>query len=820
MKPTTLLAPMPGWLGSLAEVPDPVFAEGMMGSGVAIDPLEGMVSAPCDGTVILVAPTGHSITLRSAQGAELMIHIGLETVALGAGAFQPLVRDGQAVKAGDPLVAFDLDAVGLRAKSLVTPILLTSESGFEFVPANTGALVQRKAPIGTIRATAVSDAGADVAPAEQDAQHSATVRVSLVHGVHARPAARIAACAKHFRSDVQLETAGRRASARSPVALMALDVRRDDTLDIIAHGSDSAAAVAAVKALIETGFDEPAAPTVIALRAGKGGANDFTGVSAVPGKAVGIAVHWQPPLPDIRETGATTAVELARFEGALAKVRGTLSAAATSAVAGSIATAQQALLDDDELKAPARLLIDEGKSAAFAWRQAIAQTAQRFRATGNPLIQERVEDLADLERQLLFALVGAAPQVMALPDRSVLIANELLPSELMSLDRGKLVGLCLMRSGPTSHAALIAASIGVPTLVAMGPRVMEIATGTPVFLDGAAGKLIVEPDPSLIAQALAPSPAAVPVTGECATANGERVAILANLGAVAEAAAAVAAGAEGCGLLRTEFLFLERTSPPGEDEQLTAYQAIADALDERPLTIRTLDIGGDKPVPYLALPREDNPALGVRGIRAGLAQPELLDPQLRAIVRVRGAARPRIMLPMVATIAELRAVRARLDALDGAENIELGIMIETPAAALLAAQLAAEADFFSIGSNDLTQYALAMDRTNPLLAAEVDAFHPAVLRLIALTVEGSARHAKPVAVCGGLASDPMGALLLLGLGIREFSVVPAAIGAIKSAIRTASIDACRRIAAQALEAETAAAVRSLVHSLPSGGGGQ
>ena len=810
MHSLTLVAPFPGWLSSLADVPDPVFAEGMMGDGVAIDPLDGTVNAPCDGTILLVAPTGHSVTLRSPGGAELLIHIGVETVGIGRDAFQVHVADGQAVRAGEPLITFDMDSVGLQAKSLVTPVLLTNETGFEFTPATTGALVERGQLIGTVTATAASKAASPAIGSKS----SAEAILGLEHGIHARPAARIAACARQFQSAVELRVEDRRASARSPIALMALDVRQGARIEIAAEGPDSKAAVDALRTLIETGLEDDgrtASPAPAPAPGATAPDGELFGVCAVPGQAVGTAIHWKPSLPEIPEQGEGAAIELERLAGAVSKLRDRLAASSAqdSGIAGSIAGAQLALLEDDELQAPARELIAAGKSAGFAWRCSVRKVADRFRATGNTVIGERIEDLEDLERQVLLGLgnagAGSAP---ALPDPAILLAGELLPSELMALDKRRLAGLCLSRSGPTSHAAIIAASMAVPTLVAMGPGLNDIADGTPLLLDSTAGKLIVDPDPELAAEIESTEPAAA-VSGDCTTVDGERVVLLANLGSVDEAGPALAAGAEGCGLLRTEFLFLDRPTAPDEDEQSRTYHAIAEALGKRPLTIRTLDIGGDKPVDYLPLPREENPALGVRGIRTGLLKTELLDQQLRAILAVQGPTRPRIMLPMITSIAELRAVRSRLDTLEPGTRVELGLMIETPAAALLTEQLAAEADFFSIGTNDLAQYALAMDRANPLLAAQVDALHPAVLRLIALTVEGAEKNGKPVAVCGGLASDPLGARILVGLGIRELSVVPAAIGAIKASLRSVTLEQCQALAGQALEADSAATVRHL-----------
>ncbi|MDB5498962.1 MAG: ptsP, partial [Phenylobacterium sp.] len=304
-------------------------------------------------------------------------------------------------------------------------------------------------------------------------------------------------------------------------------------------------------------------------------------------------------------------------------------------------------------------------------------------------------------------------------------------------------------------------------------------------------------------------------------ADGTRVPVLANLGSLAEAEAAAAGGAEGSGLLRTEFLFLDRETAPDEDEQARQYQAIADALGGKPLVIRLLDIGGDKPVAYLPNTPEDNPALGVRGVRLLLRRPQLLRAQLRAILRVEPRGRCSIMVPMVSRLSELRAVRAALEEARrelGVEGrVDLGVMIETPAAAMTADQLAQEADFLSIGTNDLTQYALAMDRGHPELAGEVDGLDPAVLRLVRRTCEGGASQALPTSVCGGLAGDPAAIPILIGLGVGKLSMAPAAIPEAKALIRTLSAEACRRLAEAALAETSAEAVRALSDAFLNGG---
>lgn len=303
----------------------------------------------------------------------------------------------------------------------------------------------------------------------------------------------------------------------------------------------------------------------------------------------------------------------------------------------------------------------------------------------------------------------------------------------------------------------------------------------------------------------------VEASASAVTRDGQRIEVVANVRNAQEAQQAVAQGAEGVGLLRSEFLFEERATAPSEDEQAVAYQAVAQALGaQRTLVVRTLDVGGDKPLPYLILPREDNPFLGLRGVRVSLEQPEMFRTQLRAILRAAGQARLHIMFPMIATVEELRQAKAMLaqeQAATGAPAIPVGVMIEVPSAALMASQLAREADFFSIGSNDLTQYTLAMDRGHPKLASQADALHPAVLKMMAMACDGAREHGKWVGLCGALASEPMAVPLLIGLGVTELSVSVPAIAAIKALVRRLSLAECQVLAREVLAMSSAAEVR-------------
>ena len=817
-----LLAPIDGWVSALEEVPDPVFSQRILGDGLAIDPTAASVRAPCDGVVISCAK--HAVSLRASNGAEILIHVGLETVALHGQGFVGETAEGRSVKTGDPLLRFDLDFVFERAKSLISPIVLTNGDKFRIVrraPARaiaTGEFLMEIAPLAGLAATA------------QEEQAQAAVRdvaVMLAHGIHARPAAVLASAAKRFDSDIQLVRDAKRVNAKSVVALMSLGVKHGERVGIQAVGGDAEKAVAALCELVTAGLGEAPVKSAAAepRSAGEPAAvlgKSLRGVCAAPGMAIGQAVQFKPAEIAVAEEGAGIARETAALGGALGQLRARLEAQAAGddPARRGILGAHVALLDDPELLATARGLIESGKSAAFAWRASLRDAAACLRAMDNPLMRERAQDLLDMETQLVVILTGAEPPAPEVPRDTILLAADFLPSQLIALGPGRVAGLCSAGGGPTSHVAILAAGLGLPALAGVGAGVTAIADGTALILDADNGVLHVAPDASELAQARATlgicaaqaREAQARALEDCFTADGTRIEVFANLGSGAqEARTAVALGAEGCGLLRTEFLFQDRDTAPSEDEQWQSYQAIASALEGRPLIIRCFDIGGDKPVPYLRLPREDNPALGLRGIRTGLWRPDLLRTQLAAILRVRPQAR--VMLPMVVSLSELRSVRAMIESLRRERGIEqsvaLGVMVETPASAMLADQLASEADFISIGTNDLTQYTLAMDRSHPQLASQIDALHPAVLRMIAEAAKGARAHSKKVCMCGGLAADPLAAPILLGLGIEELSVPPSALAATKAAVRVLDLKRCRAVAAEALQQTTPEAVRAV-----------
>ena len=815
-KSLLVACPIAGWGLPLAEVPDPVFAERMAGDGLAIDPTGNILHAPCDGEVLDMKGARHAATIRSAIGIDILMHVGIDTVKLGGEGFVPLVRTGERVSQGQPLLRCDLALLARRAPSLVTPVVLASP----------GQILRR-----TIhRALRVGDVlmeiatGEAAAPSADGAFVEETRRefgVPFEHGLHVRPAALLAAALRPFSAEVSVIYRGRSVNARSTVGMMSLGVRCGDTIEVKAVGADGARAIAALDPLLAP----PPRPQAVGKAAGPRviGHRRIEAAIASRGLAIGRAVQWTRTEIAVAERGEGESGEAAALDRALDAVRAHLESMKGQAQGErqALLAAHAELVDDPDLRDRAGEWMRRGKSAAFSWRQATRAVAEGLAALDDPRMRERAADLRDLENQVLRVLSGKPPSsTREFAPGSILIADDVLPSQVISLDLERVAGVVTARGGPTSHVAILAQATGLPTLVAAGPAILDVADGTPVVLDAEHGWLDVDPPAAdLAAVERAVEQRTEERTADLAAAarpartrDGVDISIVANLGSLQDAVLAVQKGAGGCGLLRTEFLYLERREPPDEDEQAGQYQRIATALGGRPLNIRTMDIGGDKPIPYLPLPREENPALGMRGLRASLWDPELLRTQLRAILRVQPPGQCRVLLPMVTDVEDLLAVREIIDECAQALGVPppaVGAMIETPASALLAEQLMAHADFLSIGTNDLSQYALAIDRGHPELARRLDALHPAVLRLIALVAEAGRAHGKSVSVCGALGSDVDALPILVGLGVHEISATPSTIPRLKRTVRLLDAKECRDLAQRALEQQSAAEVREL-----------
>jgi phosphocarrier protein FPr len=671
------------------------------------------------------------------------------------------------------------------------------------------------------------------ADAQVEGSLAAEVEAPAAAGLHARPARAITTLAKTFSSRITLSFEGRHADARSMIALLQLGAGPAARLTLFASGPDAPAAVAALQAAFAEGLGDNDAPPAepvdrppqvrldVPLAPGSIG-----GLPASPGVAVGVLHRFRSETAGFAETAADAAAETRSLDSALAGTRAELEGVAREMTArigakhAEIFAAHAEFLDDPELLTEARAAVARGASAPAAWRDATEHRAAALAGVGDALLAARAIDLKDVARRVLRQLVGPGQEAAALPERAVVVAEDLTPSETANLDPAKVVGMVTSAGGPTAHTAILARAMGIPAVVAAGPAVLALPDGTPVVLDGDRGHLHPNPDDMALAAAEAAmargkdraAAARQAAFRPAVTRDGHRIEVAANVRQPEEALDAVAAGAEGTGLVRSEFLFHDRADPPSEDEQFDLYRRLAEGFGGLPVVLRTLDAGGDKPLRFVKHPVEANPFLGLRGLRLSLAEPELFRAQVRAALRAARHGDIKLMLPMVDGLEDLRRARAIIEAerasLD-APRVEVGIMVEVPSAAVMADQLAAEADFFSIGTNDLTQYTLAVDRLHPTMGARSDALDPGVLRLIDITVRAAHARGRWVGVCGNMAADAMAAPILLGLGVDELSVSIPNVAALKAQIRALSMAKAVAVARQALNCGTAAEVRGL-----------
>lgn len=656
---------------------------------------------------------------------------------------------------------------------------------------------------------------------------SIEIEVRAQEGLHARPAAGFVRAASAFQSAIRLEnlTLGLApVDARSIVAVLSSGVERGHQVRVVAEGADEARAVDVLGRLL----------------AGEGGRR-IAGLAVGAGIAVGAPWVYDDAAATSAEAvpgGEAPGREAAPGSDAESQIRGAARAAAAQLGVlaerlrnadhpgeAEILAAQALIAEDPVIIAAAARLARGGVARAAAVTLAAEEAAELLAALPDARLAARAADIRDVAGRIAGVLNGA---VVALPDvPSIVVGEDLPPSLLAELPPGVLLGVALAGGSPTAHVAILARSLGVPAVVGVTGLVEEARTATRLAVDGDSGEVFVDPGPELLSELedrrvawAARAREAATLRGRpVATSDGKRIALLANIRSPDDAARALEAGAEGIGLFRTEYLFLSRVSAPAEAEQVAAYRQVMETFGpDRPVVIRLADIGGDKRTPYLGRRDEPNPFLGVRAIRLATDSRELLLTQLRAIWRAAGQAgvTPHVMAAMVATVADARLLldlrdEARAAVLQSGEpcpeRMVTGVMIEVPSAAMMARELAGLVDFFSIGTNDLTQYVLAADRGNAALARFQDALHPAVLRTIAAVIAGARVGGIPVAVCGELAGDPAGAAVLVGLGVDELSAAAGRLDGVRAALAGVTSAELRALADRALAASDAETVR-------------
>ncbi|WP_022834803.1 phosphoenolpyruvate--protein phosphotransferase [Salisaeta longa] len=814
---------------------------------------------------------GDDVPISIAAGTDDGVAFGTDATAIVAAITDGppdaetllLVDVGSAVLSAE--LALDLLPDAVRSRVRLCPAPFVEGTLSAAVQASVGANLDAayREAVGALqqKVAAVAEATGDTVPddtAPEDAAAAAptdatrTVEVTLPnpHGLHARPAAQLIRTASTFDATIRIENRTARrgpVSARSVSSVMMLGAGHNDRLRLSAEGPQAEAALSALADLIREGFgeleaprdaapdpstaEEPAAPA-----SATGPEATIVGQPVAGGIALGPIYQQRATRPDLPDT-PPDAPEAAwsDLQDALDTVAKQMDAeqsemaAAGMHDAAAILDAQALLLADEALRRRVRRAIVEAhRPAARAWMEAVTALAEEYAAMDDAYLQQRADDVRDVGHRVVRHLLGEAPAPIDPGEPFILVARSLAPSDVPALQDRPVRGILCAQGNATSHSAILLRSQGLPAVFGAGADVLAIPDGTRVALRGDTGAVWIDPSSEIERDLRGQQSAAEEARAERVSAahapahtpDGPRVFVTANVNRPADAATAAAMGADGVGLLRTEFLFTGRNDPPSADEQVGALNDVATRLGGKPVVVRALDVGGDKPLPYVPLPPEANPFLGLRGIRVLLQMPSLFQSQLRAILRVAATHDVSLMLPMVAVPSEIEQTRAALHAarddlqragVPAADALPLGMMIETPASALAAARFAAHVDFFSIGTNDLTQYTMAADREHDGLQSLSDALHPPVLSLID-QVATAAREASgplPVSVCGELAAQPAAVPLLLGLGIERLSVAPPAVPLVKAIVRHCPRDPARALAHEALAARDAADVHAL-----------
>ncbi|RSO31021.1 phosphoenolpyruvate--protein phosphotransferase [Acinetobacter lactucae] len=672
--------------------------------------------------------------------------------------------------------------------------------------------------------------GADVIP---DWPHRSVV-LANAHGLHARPATHLVNLTKSFQGDIQVAVdEGNFVSAKSLTRLLALGCKRGQTLRFIAEPeTDAAQALDKVIQAVQQGLGEEVEPIQFSdtqepqpsqtVKSLPKILSTNTGIPASSGLAFGPVHVIKPKVYQYERMGLSVKAEKEKLVIALHAVKNNIHQVIAKSEVAEIKQIFQAhleMLDDPDLINGVYQKINLNLSAPAAWHEHIEAAAKEQAALPDRLLAERATDLRDIGDRVLAQLCGEV--IIEEPKEPyILIMYDVGPSDVARLNKERVAGILTAVGGASAHSAIVARALGIPAIVGAGDQVLDIEQKSSLLINGDTGAFILNPNTQQIEHAKQERELQKKIREEAErhsqepaiTLDQHQIEIAANLGKVQATAHAVECGAEAIGLLRTELVFMAHSSAPSEATQEADYRIVLDALAGRPLVVRTLDVGGDKPLPYLPIAEEENPFLGLRGIRLTLRQPELLRQQLIALLKAADDRPLRIMFPMIGRVEEWRAAKAILDEVrvqHPCANLQVGIMIEVPSAALLAPILAQEVDFFSIGTNDLTQYTLAIDRGHPILSAEADGLHPSILQLIDQTVKAAHKHGKWVGICGELAADPKAVPILVGLGVDELSMSPNSIPLVKAQIRTLNYSKAQVLAKRALECDSAPAVRQL-----------
>jgi phosphoenolpyruvate-protein phosphotransferase len=826
---TDLVAPLSGVFLPLSDVPDPVFAQKMVGDGFAIDPRSNELTSPCSGSVVLLHKSNHAITIETSSGQQVLMHIGIDTVNLGGKGFNPLVKVGDKVRVGTPLISFDLDYLAIHSKSLITPVLILDSEEMEIQGlCSIGSSVKAGEPIFRFSGTSEVNDLID----ENSVWHKGTAFIlPNPAGMHARPCAKLIAISKSFQSEIKIIKNEKSANAKSLVGVLALEIVLADNISVEARGVDAGMAIHEIEAFLSSYKEEIQKEVESKTSLKKEFIQKegfFYGVCASGGKALGRVYQLNSNVFDIPTHDGSSYRDKQLLSNAIGISITELShlAAKTKGANSSIFEAHQEILNDPELMDRAGQKIDSGVNCAKAWFESYSETITILKALKNSNLAARSMDIQDVGERVLKKLLDGdfeSSDLANLPKQTILIADNLSPSDTAKLNKENVLGFATVAGGANSHVAILAKSLGIPAIAGVDKSALNIKNGQEIILNADQGFCQLdfsdEDKAFLIAEKVtleAEYKKELSSAHEPAlTTDGIHIEVAANITSEQDAREAQVLGCDGVGLLRSEFIYFDRTQAPDLNEQIEIYQGISNALNkgsEKPLVIRTLDVGGDKPLSYLPIEEEENPFLGSRGIRVSLDNIELFTIQIRAILSVTPCENINIMFPMVSNLEELLEAKEIVLTQQkelGVKNVSIGIMVEVPSVALMADVFASHVDFFSIGANDLTQYTLAIDRGHSKLAPMADSLNPAVLRLIHMTCQAAKKQGIWVGVCGGIASDIIAVPILIGLGVTELSVSIPMIPKVKSKVRQLDLNKCIELANKAICAKNANEVRSL-----------
>lgn len=813
-----VLSPLAGTAVPLPSVPEVLPHTSPPQDGLMLLPSSHQLLAPITGTVTSVQPHLHTLVLRTGE-VEILIRLGPGT-SIRQEAFKPFVQPGDTVTAGQKLLEFA--PAGLPSPGMTRHVLILVKAP---APITLREKVSGPVQPGQKLFTLLLASLPNMQENQTTFSESGPISLGPLGGLPAKSAAVLADLAAQYPYDITLFHDKKSANAKSIVSLLGLSLSAQDEIILRVYGPQAQANEMLLKLhhALQHGLPAPdssARPTPATgepeLPA------QLTGLCACGGLASGPSFLVTVKPLSFEENTAHPQAECALLEQALHTLAAQLKAqiaAEKNTESRDILNAHLLLLQDPLLAETTHQTILQGKTAAFAFNTAIRQSIDILKKTKNRFLMERIADLKDIRREVLGQLTGQQHRLPEIPPGSLLVAEDLLPSDVAALPQ-QVAGVLLAHGSPTAHAGILLRNRNIPAVVQAGPAVLNIPQGTPILLDADQALALLCPTPAQQADfeqrkqrsVLENQRASQTAQEPAQTKDHVRILVEANVADAEESARAKQAGADGLGLVRTEFLFQNRTMAPTEEEQTALYQAIV-AQSRGMVTFRLLDAGGDKPIAFINIPAEENPIAGIRGVRAFTQNELFFRSQLRALLRVRPLHRVRIMLPMVSFVSELvlfkQMVEQEKKNLGIEEPVQIGVMIEVPAAALTAEQLAREADFFSLGTNDLTQYTLAIDRGHKQLSPLVDPLHPSVLKLMAAAAAGAGLYQKPVAVCGAAAADPAAVALLIGLGVTELSVSAAAVARTKALVRKLAVPACRQLLQQALQLAESKAVRQL-----------